>query len=184
MPSEPDVNFESDGTETAITAHAKPQFCLRGISDQVKDQIFVLSTNTMFGRTVIGRSPDCSIVLKSPGVSRQHAAIQIKDGAVTLEDLDSSNGTYVDGVRVKQALLAPGQEIIFESLRFVFEPLTSSASKKLFEHEENTMLLAPGVLEQKQQVKSSGAKTWVILLLAALLIAAAIVAGAWFFTSN
>ncbi len=47
-------------------------------------------------RTVIGRHPDCDIVVDSPAVSRQHAAVTLMNGAFFVEDLRSRNGTYVN----------------------------------------------------------------------------------------
>ena len=64
----------------------------------------------------IGRDPECAIWLDVPGVSRRHARIRLDDagasaGAV-LEDLDSTNGTFVDGKRVTNPVtLADGQSI-------------------------------------------------------------------------
>ena len=52
------------------------------------------------GAHVLGRDPDVEIFLNSPGVSRRHAVITIAQGAATLEDLGSKNGTFVGDRRV------------------------------------------------------------------------------------
>lgn len=52
------------------------------------------------GENLIGRDPDCSIVLEVSGVSRRHASITIAGEQVVLEDLGSKNGTSVNGERV------------------------------------------------------------------------------------
>ena len=49
------------------------------------------------GENLIGRDPDVHVVLDHPSVSRRHARISITAGRVTLEDLNSRNGTCVDG---------------------------------------------------------------------------------------
>jgi DNA-binding winged helix-turn-helix (wHTH) protein len=49
------------------------------------------------GENLIGRDPDVHVFLDHPSVSRRHARISITAGRVTLEDLNSRNGTYVDG---------------------------------------------------------------------------------------
>ena len=47
---------------------------------------------------LIGRSPECDVLLASPGISRFHAELCRKeDGRITLRDLDSANGTFVNG---------------------------------------------------------------------------------------
>ena len=52
------------------------------------------------GDHVAGRDADCSLVIDGNTVSRQHARITIADETVTIEDLDSTNGTYVNGTRI------------------------------------------------------------------------------------
>ena len=53
---------------------------------------------------LIGRDPSCGIVLESPNVSRRHALIQPYQGQHMIRDLGSSNGTYVNGQLIEQAL--------------------------------------------------------------------------------
>jgi sigma-B regulation protein RsbU (phosphoserine phosphatase) len=50
------------------------------------------------GRTLIGRHPDCDIVLDAAAVSRQHCAVTLTAEAATIEDLHSRNGTLLNGV--------------------------------------------------------------------------------------
>jgi serine phosphatase RsbU (regulator of sigma subunit) len=50
--------------------------------------------------TVIGRQLDCAVCLESPAVSRQHAQITLVDGQFFIEDLGSSNGTFLNGERL------------------------------------------------------------------------------------
>jgi serine phosphatase RsbU (regulator of sigma subunit)/pSer/pThr/pTyr-binding forkhead associated (FHA) protein len=52
-------------------------------------------------RTILGRHPDCNIVLEVGAVSRQHAQILFKQGVYYVEDLDSRNGTQLNGQEVK-----------------------------------------------------------------------------------
>jgi pSer/pThr/pTyr-binding forkhead associated (FHA) protein len=61
------------------------------------------------GETLLGRSAYCSIVLSNPLASRQHCAIRLEGGALVVEDLESSNGTWVNGERIGEVrTLAPG----------------------------------------------------------------------------
>src|SRR5512146_1390019 len=53
------------------------------------------------GPMVIGRDPTADIRIESPAVSRRHARIELSAGMVSLEDLGSSNGTFVNGVKVE-----------------------------------------------------------------------------------
>jgi two-component system NtrC family response regulator len=58
---------------------------------------------------VLGRAPECDVVLDDPSVSRRHLRLRLLDGHVHLEDLDSSNGLWVDGKRVAAARLELGK---------------------------------------------------------------------------
>lgn len=53
------------------------------------------------GETTLGRSHYCTVVLDSAIASRQHAAIEIRNGEVLLNDLDSRNGTFLNGERIR-----------------------------------------------------------------------------------
>ena len=52
------------------------------------------------GRHVVGRALDCDVQIDDRTLSRQHAAFSVRAGAVTVEDLASQNGTFVDSERV------------------------------------------------------------------------------------
>lgn len=53
------------------------------------------------GRATVGRAPECDIQVSSPTVSRRHAQIEVRAGAVFLTDLSSHNGTRVNGERIE-----------------------------------------------------------------------------------
>ena len=55
------------------------------------------------GRTVLGRHPDCDVVLEAASVSRQHAQIIHEEGKFYVEDLHSRNGTFVNGRQIQGA---------------------------------------------------------------------------------
>src|SRR5262249_26453663 len=55
--------------------------------------------------TVIGRASECDIILRSGRVSKRHCQVLIEDDGVWVEDLDSANGTSVNGKRVRRAAL-------------------------------------------------------------------------------
>jgi hypothetical protein len=69
----------------------------------------------------VGRMPESNIVLADPNVSRNHAEIRPHGTGYVVIDLDSTNGTRVNGVRVKQQDLADGDELTFGNTRIRFE---------------------------------------------------------------
>lgn len=65
------------------------------------------SIDLQSGRNLIGREPDCAVVIDSPAVSRYHAAIDIRGSIATLNDLGSKNGTFLGGTRVETSIELP-----------------------------------------------------------------------------
>ncbi|MEZ0113871.1 hypothetical protein ABH920_007905 [Catenulispora sp. EB89] len=68
---------------------------------------------------ILGRGPDADVRLQDPGVSSRHAAIRL-GGSASIEDLGSTNGTFVDGRRVGTADLADGAVIGLGGVRVTF----------------------------------------------------------------
>jgi FHA domain-containing protein len=72
-------------------------------------------------RVVLGRSKDCDIQLADPNVSRRHAELRQEGSAYWLIDLDSTNGSQVNGRRTARAKLESGDTITVGSTDLVFE---------------------------------------------------------------
>jgi len=66
--------------------------------------------------TSIGRSPGQDVVLHEPAVSRRHAVIERDEDIYTVVDQKSTHGTFLNGVRVERAVLAPGDVLQMGSL--------------------------------------------------------------------
>ena len=74
------------------------------LGDEIVSRVF---SNTF----VIGRSLDCDVVVNDDGVSRKHVEIMLTDAGWEIKDLNSSNGTYVNGLRIDQQVLTDQAEI-------------------------------------------------------------------------
>ena len=72
---------------------------------------------------VIGRDPQSNIVLSDHGVSRRHARIFQTETDFVIEDLGSSNGTYVDGVPIVSCVLHGGDSVQIGHTLFLFDRL-------------------------------------------------------------
>lgn len=70
---------------------------------------------------VLGRREYCDIVLPDGSVSRRHARLEPQKGRWVLTDLNSTNGTFVNGERVQTRLLSPGDSIRLGSNLFAFK---------------------------------------------------------------
>ena len=72
------------------------------------------------GEVFIGRSPECQVVLKDFGISRQHAKVSVDEDGVRIVDLRSKNGTQVNGVPVMEAPLRDGDRILLGKFQITF----------------------------------------------------------------
>jgi pSer/pThr/pTyr-binding forkhead associated (FHA) protein len=89
-------------------------------------------------RTTLGRRPYNDVVIDNLAVSGEHAALQMTGNEVMLEDLNSTNGTYVNGKAVKKQALQNGDtiEVGKYKIKFVNEAEAPDFDK--------TMLFKPG----------------------------------------
>ncbi len=71
------------------------------------------------GKIVVGRHDDCQIRIPAANVSRHHCEIVSGGAGVRIRDLGSSNGTYVNGHKVDDVELSPGDVIEIGTLLFV-----------------------------------------------------------------
>ena len=71
----------------------------------------VLPLDAAIGEIFIGRTPDNALVLDDGSVSRQHASLTHGKEGWLLKDLGSTNGTFVNAVRVREALLRDGDRV-------------------------------------------------------------------------
>jgi adenylate cyclase len=70
---------------------------------------------------IIGRRQWCDICLRLPNVSHLHCELSYKDGYWYVRDLGSTNGTKVNGARVQQKLLHPGDKITVARTHWTIE---------------------------------------------------------------
>jgi transcriptional regulator with GAF, ATPase, and Fis domain len=81
----------------------------------------------------VGSTSECDIVLPVRGVSRRHAVVRVSEEGVTVEDDGSRNGTFVAGVPVRRAAVAPGDEIRFGPVALRLETLDAQDAELALE---------------------------------------------------
>ena len=70
--------------------------------------------------SIIGRASSCGVRIESPTVSRVHAIIKYMNEEYIIEDMDSTNGTFVNGVRVKKCVLRDNDQIQVGQVSLLF----------------------------------------------------------------
>ena len=143
---------------------AVPKFVLRGVSGAVFGKVFPVA-----GPVVIGRAPECDISVHAEEISRRHALVKPTQEGLSVEDLGSSNGTFINTKRVQQGFLSAGDELRLDAVRFI--------------------VVAPGMEMAQQATRqmasepagaaSNGMSKWVPIMLtaAAVLVMVALVLG-------
>ncbi len=130
-----------------------PKYVLRGVSGAAFGR-----TYPVVGTTTIGRAPECNLRIDERGISRQHACLTPGPAGLDILDLGSANGCFINGKRVHQGHAVAGDEIGFDTQRF--------------------LLVAPGQAAQvhaTQHARAAGGKAasgWRWLAFAALASAA------------
>lgn len=96
-------------------------------------------------RTTLGRRPYNDVVIDNLAVSGEHAALQMNGSEVLLEDLNSTNGTYVNGKAVKKQALQNGDtiEVGKYKIKFVSEAEAPGYDKTMLFRPGETSGLAP-----------------------------------------
>lgn len=84
----------------------------------------------MGDRLTIGRSSECDVTLPSKDVSSRHAQLVVRDRVWWLQDLGSSNGTLVQGKRIVQQPIVPGDEFFIGKYRFAFADSPEAFAEK------------------------------------------------------
>ncbi|MFA5624592.1 MAG: FHA domain-containing protein [Bradymonadales bacterium] len=123
------LSGEQDILRTQIVASNQNGYKLVRVGDKFAGEEFSLSES----QNSIGRTEDNYILLSDPSISRNHAAIHNLGITSRLTDLGSSNGTFVNGKRVKgDILLQSGDEIRFGNIRFIFVPISARVDLHMY----------------------------------------------------
>src|SRR5438093_2839019 len=94
-------------------------------------------------KTTVGRVSDNAFEIPESSVSSHHAEILLRGNEVFIRDLNSTNGTFINGEKITEAVLLPGQILRLGQIEMRLESgLATGSEKKKLDH---TMVLPQGV---------------------------------------
>src|SRR5690625_1515017 len=98
-------------------------------------------------RTTVGRHPKADIFLDDVTVSRKHAQFLFSPNGYLVRDVGSLNGTYVNRVRIDEALLVAGDEVQIGKFRLTYHPSPNrSAGEQPTPRHPHYLLAPPGLI--------------------------------------
>jgi predicted component of type VI protein secretion system len=103
---------------------------------------------------VIGRKEDCDLRLDHKSVSKMHCVLVKTDGLLLLRDLGSTNGTRVNGTRVRRAALLPNDQISIAHYKFRIYLGPDAPPAPVSPHEHTQALDADDVADLLRQARA------------------------------
>jgi pSer/pThr/pTyr-binding forkhead associated (FHA) protein len=173
-----DAPAANDDPGVTAVRSATPRYVLRGLSGNAMGQQLPIH-----GVVMIGRAPECQLRLDDEGMSRRHARLLPTETGIQVEDLGSTNGTYINGKRVLRGEAKVGDVIAFDVLQLRVakpgqkaEPVPAVA--KQIVAKQVVARRAAAKPARRPEASAEDRQTWLWLGVAAV-IAVAAVAGVW-----
>jgi transcriptional regulator with GAF, ATPase, and Fis domain len=112
-----------------------------------REKVYHLATPLM-----VGRAEECHVCIDMEGISRQHCTFSLVESKVVLKDLKSTNGTFLNGTRISEAILRPGDRVVVGpcTLRLV------AGGSELTKEAAHTRLLGQTTIDTLLEAKEEG----------------------------
>jgi pSer/pThr/pTyr-binding forkhead associated (FHA) protein len=165
---------QKDDNRTRIRM-ALPKYVLRGVSG-----VYFGKTFPLRGKTSLGRHSDNDIFVNVDGISRKHAVITVLADGLEIEDLESSNGTCVNGKNISKSVLNIGDEVKLDNIRFLIQSPGMQLDKNTqkFKSKDVANTNTPNKSQVQSEKSNSGSSAkWVVTVIILLLAA---ISGSWY----
>jgi pSer/pThr/pTyr-binding forkhead associated (FHA) protein len=118
MPTE--GSLPVDNAETTSHAHPTVHHPLRLRREPAGDIVEIRRSSAL-----VGRLAQADVRLTEPEISRRHCRFVLEDGLWRIRDLGSTNGIHLNGHRLQEAVLYPGDRVHIGSVEFIVERATA-----------------------------------------------------------
>jgi pSer/pThr/pTyr-binding forkhead associated (FHA) protein len=115
---------------------------------------------------IIGRDTSVDVVLQGGHISRRHAELSVRDDQLWIKDLNSSNGTYVNGERITEVQLKHHDQLQFDVVQFL-------VISSLIEQAHIAQSAATTNISESSQTKNTLPAVIAVVILILMLIASA-----------
>src|ERR1035437_371239 len=106
-------------------------------------------------KTTIGRAEDNTVQIAEASVSSHHCEVLLRGSEVKVRDLNSTNGTYIDGEKVTESVIKPGQILRLGEIQMRLE--TDAPTGPAKKHLDQTLVMQRGVsLNELEQGTRTG----------------------------
>lgn len=105
------------------------------------------------GRNIFGRGPSCDLQVLSAGISKEHCEIHVYKDKMTIVDLKSSNGTFVNGVKIQNSIIRVGDKLSLFDIIMDVIPAPDIRPKKTEEEIVRELMEVPEVPKRKKPKK-------------------------------
>ncbi|MCP4498626.1 MAG: FHA domain-containing protein [Deltaproteobacteria bacterium] len=111
-----------DSSASSSSAESRPH-AFRLVSQNADPAFKMPPFSLMKGVSFAGRLQSCELTLPGTLVSRRHAKFLVSENGVTIHDLDSHNGIFINGTKVRSSELTPGDQLYFANVCFKVEEI-------------------------------------------------------------
>ena len=111
-----------DGRRTALHGRSRMPYGIRVRTGLEEGELYPLFDNR---EITLGRSPTNNIFIRDKNVSRVHCQVVVTEGGCSLTDLQSTNGTFINGEKVTECMLNAGDEVRIGTTLLQLEELDS-----------------------------------------------------------
>lgn len=138
--------------QPAMEASSSP-WSIRANHSALNNRVYPIT-----GKMVLGRSNECDITLSVTHLSRKHAELSVVGNKLLVKDLDSANGTFVNGKRIKEETLRKGDELRLDTLSFSVIGPADEMDKTSVRAAINPATLAAGAAAEKPYTPAPAVK--------------------------
>lgn len=110
---DPKALLNKTKARTAIDKNLSNNWVIHSKASWLEKNIFPIES-----KVVIGRDPECDITLPLEYLSRKHLELEVRSGHLFIKDLGSSNGTFLNGQKIIESEIKPGDKIKLDVLTF------------------------------------------------------------------